>query len=96
MIKSYKQFVVFSVFDIVIVVNIFKSIGYLFFFSVIVIISNFLIFDVLNDFVFIIINSGSYVLNISSVCVIGLFLFCVQLFRIFYFEITVFLCIIFV
>ena len=30
MIKSYKQFVVFPVFDIVIVVNIFKSIGYLF------------------------------------------------------------------
>ena len=63
MIKSYKQFVVFPVFDIVIVVNIFKSIGYLFF-SVIVIISNFLIFDVLNDFVFIIINSGLYVRNI--------------------------------
>ena len=63
MIKSYKQFVVFPVFDIVIVVNIFKSIGYLFF-IMFVIISNFLIFDVLNDFVFIIINSGSYVLNI--------------------------------
>ena len=63
MIKSYKQFVVFPVFDIVIVVNIFKSIGYLFF-IMFVIISNFLIFDVLNDFVFIIINSGSYVRNI--------------------------------
>ena len=73
MIKSYKQFVVFPVFDIVIVVNIFKSIGYLFF-IMFVIISNFLIFDVLNDFVFIIINSDSYVRNISSVCVIGLFL----------------------
>ena len=63
MIKSYKQFVVFPVFDIVIVVNIFKSIGYLFF-IMFVIISNFLIFDVLNDFVFIIINSGLYVRNI--------------------------------
>ncbi len=34
LIKSYKQFVVFLVFDIVIVVNIFKSIGYLFFYYV--------------------------------------------------------------
>lgn len=63
MIKSYKQFVVFPVFDIVIVVNIYKSIRYLFF-SVFVIISNFLIFLCFKRFCFHIIESGPYVLNI--------------------------------